>query len=133
MEIRSTRNIAEDAAAFERPDTLGTHTWWLVQRDTVGAEKLVVNRGELPPGTTHQLHRHPHAEQGLIVVAGRGLHLRAEGDPVPMEEGDVVHIPAGEWHGFTNPYDETVVIASVYGGVGSREEAGYELLAPQSE
>lgn len=127
MEIRSRKTTAEDLAGVDRPDTLGTHTWWLIQNNTVGSRQLVVNTAELPSGTAHQLHRHPNAEQAVIVISGRGLHLRLDDDPVTVEEGDFIHVPAGEWHGFANPYGEPVRIASVYGGVGSREEAGYDL------
>lgn len=127
MEIRSRRNVAEDSSASSRADTFGTHTWWLVQQGTVGSRNLVVNMGELPPGTAHQLHRHPNSEQALIVIAGRGVHLSSEGEPVEVGAGDVLYVPAGEWHGFANPFETTVTIANIYGNVGSKEEAGYEL------
>lgn len=127
MDIRSRRTVAEDADATSRPDTLGTHTWWLLTQGTVGAGGVVLNIGELPSRTAHQLHRHANAEQALLVLKGRGLHLRADDEPVEVEDGDAVFIPAGEWHGFANPYPETVTIASIYGGIGRREDAGYEL------
>lgn len=56
----------------------------------------------LPPGTAHQLHRHVAAEQAMIVIRGKGIHLRGTG-----------HIPAGEWHGFANPFEETVNFANL--------------------
>jgi quercetin dioxygenase-like cupin family protein len=127
MYIQSRSTVEQDHAAFDRPDTKGTNTWWLVDNSTVGSRRLVVNRGELPSGTAHQLHRHPHSDQALIVLSGRGLHLRSDDDPIEVEEGDVVFVPAGEWHGFANPFAETVTISNIYGGVGTREEAGYEL------
>lgn len=127
MQIRSRHNTPEDVAATSRPDTLNTHTWWLLQHDTVGAQRLVVNIGELPPGTAHQLHRHPNAEQALVVLSGRGIQLLSDAPPVPVETGDTVFVPAGEWHGFANPFATTVTIANIYGGVGTREDAGYEL------
>ncbi len=73
----------------------------------------------------HDLHRHPHAEQATHVLRGSGVHLSAEGR-TPMVEGDVVFIPAGEWHGFANDTEETVTILGLWGGVGSAQEAGYE-------
>lgn len=127
MEIRSRDDVGEDRETPGRPDTLGTHVWWLLSADTVGATGLVLNVGDMPPRTAHQLHRHAHAEQAILVVAGRGLHLRAGREPVEVATGTAVFIPIGEWHGFANPFDEPVTIASVYGGVGRREDAGYEL------
>jgi len=127
MEIRSRRSVAEDQDATTRPDTKGTHVWWLLSKKTAGASAIVLNIGDLPPRTAHQLHRHPHAEQAVLVLAGRGLHLRHDGPPAEVEPGDAIFVPAGEWHGFANPFEQTVTIASIYGGVGDRSEAGYEL------
>lgn len=127
MEVRSRDTVDEDVAGASRPDTLGTHTWWLLTASTVGATNLVLNIGVLPPGTAHQLHRHAHAEQALLVVSGHGVHLRHQEEPIAAGSGDAIYIPANEWHGFANPFDEPVTIASIYGGVGRREAAGYEL------
>jgi putative monooxygenase len=127
MEIRSRANVAEDPNTPSRPDTFGTHTWWLLSQETVGATGLVVNVGDMPSRTAHQLHRHAHAEQAILVLAGRGLHLRLDEEPIEVGTGEAIFIPIGEWHGFANPFDEPVTIASIYGGVGRREDAGYEL------
>lgn len=127
MKVQSRQTIAEDVAGATRPDTLGTHTWWLLSRETVSAERLVVNMGELPPRTAHQLHRHPNAEQALIVIRGGGLHLQDEAEPYEVTEGDCIYIPRNEWHGFANHTAGTTLIVSVYGGVCDRSEAGYEL------
>ncbi len=126
MILRSRRNVEEDPNSATAPDTLGTHVYWLINGHDAGAENLVANTAHLPPGTRHQLHRHPHAEQLTIVVSGRGVHL-TESDKTTVEAGDVVLVPAGEWHGFTNPFQDEVVIVNIYGGVREREDAGYEL------
>jgi quercetin dioxygenase-like cupin family protein len=127
MQIRSRSSVGEDRETPGRADTRGTHAWWLLTAETVGAHSLVVNLSELPPGTSHQLHRHANAEQAIIVVSGRGMHLSEGKEPVVVAVGAAIFIPPGEWHGFANPFADTVTIASVYGGVGRREDAGYEL------
>ncbi len=47
------------------------------------------------PGRT--AHRHPHSEEVMLVVAGRG-HLWLEGERLPVQQGDVVHVPIGAAH-----------------------------------
>lgn len=42
-------------------------------------------------------HRHPHSEEVMLVIAGRG-HLWLEGERLPVAEGDVVHVPVGAAH-----------------------------------
>lgn len=127
MHVQSRWETPEDPHSPHRPDTAGTRAWWLLTEDTVGAKALVMNICELPPRTAHQLHRHANAEQAVIVISGQGLHLQADSAPIIVGVGEVVHIPAGEWHGFANPFSQTVTIATVYGGVARREQAGYEL------
>jgi quercetin dioxygenase-like cupin family protein len=123
--VRSRRDVPPDRNAATRPDTAGTDVWWLIDRSTAGADSIVLNTNELPPGTAHRLHRHPYAEQAVFVVAGRGVHLTESGG-VEVVAGDAVHVPAGEWHGFANPHQRVCTILSIYGGVGDRSEAGYE-------
>ena len=47
------------------------------------------------PGRT--AHVHPHSEEVVYVVSGRG-HVWIDGDHHPVAPGDVVHIPAGTAH-----------------------------------
>ncbi|WP_280401419.1 cupin domain-containing protein [Nocardia carnea] len=126
VEVRSRATITEDPHAPARPDTLGTHVWWLLTNETVDSTGIVLNVNEMPAHTAHRLHRHAHAEQAVYVVAGRGRHLTESG-AIDVAAGDAIHIPAGEWHGFANPYEEPCTILSIYGGIGSRTDAGYEL------
>ena len=42
-------------------------------------------------------HRHPHSEEIVYVVAGRG-EVWIDGTVEPVAQGDVIHIPAGAAH-----------------------------------
>lgn len=126
MEKRSVRTVAEDPTVAGRPGWEGLHVWWLVGREETGAEGIVFNVTEFPPDKTHEIHRHPNAEEALYVLRGSGLHL-SEGEPVRQHEGEVVFIEKGEWHGFANDTDSPTTVLAVFGGVGSYEEAGYEV------
>lgn len=126
VSIQSQNTVAEDPDAPLRPDTAGTHVWWLLTQSTAGSTGIVLNVNVLPPRSAHTLHRHAHAEQAVYVVSGRGRHL-TDTSSIDVQAGDAIHIPIGEWHGFSNPFAEKCVIVSIYGGVGRREDAGYEL------
>jgi quercetin dioxygenase-like cupin family protein len=126
MEKRSRETTAEDPTIAGRAGWEGLHVWWLVDRDQTGAENVVFNTTVFPATMWHEIHRHPNAEEVLYVLEGSGLHL-SEGEPVRHNAGEVVYIPAGEWHGFANDTDRPTTVLAVFGGVGSYEDAGYEV------
>lgn len=99
---------------------------WLATTDTVGSRSLVVATSTFVAGGSHGLHRHPHADEFFLVLSGTGEHLSPEG-PVRLAAGDLVFIPAGEWHGFRT--DPAITTRTVYGylGAGDLAQAGYQL------
>lgn len=126
MQKRSTRTVAEDPTVALRPGWEGLHVWWLIGSEETGAGGIVFNITEFPAHKTHEIHRHPNCEEALFVLKGAGVHL-SEGEPVPQNEGEVVFIEQGEWHGFMNDTDSPTTVLAVFGGVGSYDEAGYEV------
>ncbi|MBW6434877.1 cupin domain-containing protein [Actinoplanes hulinensis] len=105
---------------------------WLVTAATLGARSLVVATSTFTPGGSHDLHRHPSADEYFLVLSGGGEHLTESG-PVPVGPGDLVHVPAGEWHGYrTSP---GVVTRTVYGylGAGDLDTAGYQLMSRKAK
>jgi quercetin dioxygenase-like cupin family protein len=127
MEKRSIHNTPEDPETPTRPSSHGMHVWWLISKLVTGADQITLNVAEFPPGQVHEVHRHPNCEAIVYVLRGRGLHL-SDGKPVRLEEGEAVFIEQGEWHGFANDTDQPTTLITVYGGVGSLEEAGYDVL-----
>jgi quercetin dioxygenase-like cupin family protein len=123
----SQRETAEDPDIPTRPGWEGMHVHWLATRDHGGTETTVFNVTEFPPNRAHEVHRHPHAEEYFFVLEGSGQHL-TEGDPVPLEAGDLVFIPKGEWHGFANDTDRPTTVVTVIGGVSHYDDAGYDVL-----
>lgn len=100
---------------------------WLITADTVGAEQTVVGRTVLRPGSKHDIHRHPNAEEWEYVVSGTAIkHVGDES--VRLDAGDVVFVPKNVYHGLENASDtEPVVTIWGYSGGASLEQAGYEL------
>lgn len=127
MFIASRNNTAEDSTIPTRPGWEGMHVWWLVEQQHGGSEHAVFNVTVFPPNKAHEVHRHAHAEEFLYVLQGSGLHL-TDGEPVRLQQGEVVFIPMNEWHGFANDTDTPTTVITVMGGVGSYQDAGYEVL-----
>ncbi|MEM8920001.1 MAG: cupin domain-containing protein, partial [Pseudomonadota bacterium] len=62
----------------------------------------------LLPGETAPAHVHtPSAVR--IIVEGRGGYTVVDGEKLPMEEGDLVLTPGGEWHDHGHEGDEPVI------------------------
>ncbi len=62
----------------------------------------------LLPGESAPAHRHtPSAAR--IIVEGRGGFTVVDGEKLPMEEGDLVLTPGGEWHDHGHEGDEPVI------------------------
>jgi len=99
---------------------------WLVNDIRNGAELTGIGQTIYPAdGGTHEQHRHPNAEETVIVMSGRGRHL--VGDTWhDVGPGDVVFVPQMMWHGAECVGDEDFVILWVLGGAPSLEAAGYE-------
>ncbi|CAL9343068.1 hypothetical protein SUDANB95_00309 [Actinosynnema sp. ALI-1.44] len=99
---------------------------WLATTDTLGTAGLVVATSTFAPGGHHEPHRHPHADEFFLVLRGGGYHHASDG-PIRLDPGDLVHVPAGEPHGFRT--DPGTVTTALYGylGAGSLDQAGYEV------
>ena len=130
MMIASRVNTPEDPAIPTRPGWEGMHVWWLIDRQHGGSRHALFNLTVFPPSKSHEVHRHPSAEEFLFVLEGSGLHL-SESDPVPLAAGEVAYIPKGEWHGFANDSDTPTTVVTVLAGISSYEDAGYEVLPEQ--
>jgi quercetin dioxygenase-like cupin family protein len=123
---RVSREVADDPSLDRNSGFISMGVRWLATRDTVGTCKVTLGTSTFEPGGQHDLHRHPHAVEFLLVVSGGGMHLTEDGE-TPLTYGQLVLIPAGEWHGFCT--DPGVTTRTVFGylGAASLPEAGYEL------
>jgi oxalate decarboxylase/phosphoglucose isomerase-like protein (cupin superfamily) len=99
---------------------------WLITTENMGSHKTVVGRTYFPPGSKHDLHRHPNAEEWEYVLSGQGVKVVGDQEFV-MEAGDVCFCPQNVYHGLRNDSDEPLVTIWGYCGAGTLEEAGYEI------
>jgi quercetin dioxygenase-like cupin family protein len=94
--------------------------------DRTGSDRLTLGRTVLPPGARHEPHSHPHCDEFLFVVRGRGTIYTDEGEE-PAAEDDVIFTSAGHVHGFNNTSEDDVLLLWGWSGAGSLGAAGYEL------
>lgn len=99
---------------------------FLINQKSAGTDKLVVGYTVLPPGSRHDKHRHPNADEFLVILSGRG-YVYTDGSDQPAGAGDVIFSPRGHWHGFNNTGNEDVAIVWGWSGAGSLDAAGYEI------
>ena len=85
---------------------------------SLGTEKVDVHLNRLVPGGPRgKLHHHTHADNVYIVKRGEGT-LTVEGKRYPIQENDVVYIPAGVTHSLANLSDDVFEIFEIYAPSG---------------
>lgn len=108
-----------------RSDLIGeVRTQSLIGRALTGTEALSLDRIHLHRGLDHQLHRHPNADQVMIIESGRVLAYGADKEEREIGPGNVAIFEAGEWHGLRALEDSSAL--NMFCGVGGPQEAGYE-------
>jgi quercetin dioxygenase-like cupin family protein len=111
---------------------IGMTVQFLIDGAQAGAQHFVFGRARFAPGRSeHAWHRHPGAEEFVLVARGEGIVLDGDNE-IPVKVGDIVFHRKGEWHGFRNTSDtEEAELIWGWGGATSKTEAGYELRYPQ--
>jgi len=99
---------------------------FLIDQASCGSDKLTFGWTVMPPGASHERHRHFHCEEFLVIMSGSGIVFTNEGEE-PAKKGDVIFTPRGDWHGFRNTGDEEALLIWGWSGAGSLEAAGYEV------
>lgn len=79
-----------------------------IAREFVGADHgdvgICAILVDAPPGMGPSLHRHPYPEV-FITQEGTATFLLGEGEQREVGPGEIVVVPAGQWHGFVNSGD----------------------------
>jgi quercetin dioxygenase-like cupin family protein len=97
---------------------------WLVTEQSVGASKTVFGITNFPPGSKHEIHRHPNAEEVEYLISGSGIAYVGD-DALQLSPGDAVFVPQNAYHGFENNSESEAVMAWCYAGAASLEAAGF--------
>jgi pimeloyl-ACP methyl ester carboxylesterase/quercetin dioxygenase-like cupin family protein len=105
---------------------------WVVGAHT-GASLIAFGQSRYPFGATHENHYHPHAEEVVMVLAGRGTQIVGR-ERLDVGPGDICFIPRSTPHRITGTSeDEDLVIVWAFGGAASIEAAGYVSLPDDKE
>ena len=100
MEHYTIATVAEKNPDFRRVLWTGKHT------------QLVVMT--IPPGGEIGLETHEHNDQILNFLSGTGEAV-VGGETRAVKQGDLVVVPAGTEHNFTNTGPNPLVLSTVYG------------------
>lgn len=82
----------------------GASTVQMITPDT-GARDILNGFTDIPPGSGIPLHFH-NCEESVLVLAGEAL-VEIDGETRPAKATDVVWVPAGVPHRFSNPSADT--------------------------
>ncbi len=66
------------------------------------------------PGDEASAHKHMDADHIFLVLKGTGRFYDHDDEAIPIAVGDVVHIPAGEFHNFDNTGDGTFEMVEIW-------------------
>jgi quercetin dioxygenase-like cupin family protein len=98
----------------------------LVAHSGMGANDYVAVHTIFPPGAGHEIHRHPDADQLVTILSGSLIRTTVGAKQQTVVAGDVLHVPAGAWHGLRNDTAETATALAFFGGIGDGRAAGFE-------
>jgi quercetin dioxygenase-like cupin family protein len=80
-----------------------------IAREFVGADHggvgICAILVEAPPGAGPSLHRHPYPEVFITQEGTATLFVGEDGAERETGAGEIVVVPAGQWHGFVNSGD----------------------------
>jgi quercetin dioxygenase-like cupin family protein len=82
-----------------------------IRRQMVVGENMMICRLRIAPNVVTPAHDHPH-EQMTLVERGRALFTIGDEERI-AQAGDVLHFPAGTWHGATM-LDEEVILVDIF-------------------
>jgi quercetin dioxygenase-like cupin family protein len=115
-----TRNEAERFT-----NSVGFHEW-LCKPGLTECDLLKLIRVEMQPGHYHAFHRHPHMEEIIYVISGRGEQW-VEQECRILGPGDSAHIPMNAVHGLYNVGGDCLIFLAILSPANSAPPDTIEL------
>lgn len=108
----SAQALPNGAMGVPVPGDPGISASWNLLDDSAYS----VARDYAEPGATRRMHNHPEFSYHLFVLLSGTLRVTIEGkEPKEVHAGEVLQIPAGANHTFTNTGTVTATIVEVFG------------------
>ncbi len=108
------RIVLEDGRSEPIPGLDGASRIILIDRERVGAEDVTFGFSRYAPrGSAHKKHTHPHAEEIMYILRGRGM-AGVDETETELQAGDTLWVPRGAVHWFYNPYPEPCEFLFLY-------------------
>ena len=103
-----------------QPESVQTLTFpWgdiclLSEPTTSGANALTFASVEVQPGTGHERHNHPNADEIIYVVEGEATQMLDDRKPITITPGTCIFVPRGIYHGTQNTGNSVLKLIVVY-------------------
>jgi len=121
----SLKDVKIDEQLTEEGGWVNLRLRWIVTED-IGAKYGTFGYVEFLAGSSHELHRHPNADEVFYVLSGHGM-VRSGDEMFEVSAGDTVFVPQGDPHYFKNIGEKGPLVALfAYLGAPSLQKAGYE-------
>jgi len=81
-----------------------------VNQELMATPTLVTRMNCYEPGQVTPMHMHPHEDEILYVVEGEGVVTFKDSADVPVKRGDLICLPADQYHQINAGPDERMVL-----------------------
>jgi quercetin dioxygenase-like cupin family protein len=89
----------------------------LINPDNAGSQDFVVVTEAVPAGGNIPLHKHPHAEELILVQQGTATAIVGDAKH-DVTTGATIYVPRGEWHGMENRGHSHVSLMGIFSAPG---------------
>jgi quercetin dioxygenase-like cupin family protein len=91
-----------------------------VDPKTAGSQQFVAITEVVPPGQSIPVHKHPHADEIVILLRGSGVAIVGD-TRKPIEAGSMMFATKGAWMGFENTGAEDAQVVGIFSRTGYEE------------
>ena len=112
---------------FERFDIVGHQlNRHLVSHALTGTPGIIIDHITFPPGFVHRMHRHPYADQFMILLVGQLRVESAGAEARDARAGQMIVLQRNTWHEVLNPGSVDCACLHIFSGVDAVGEVGFE-------
>jgi quercetin dioxygenase-like cupin family protein len=85
-----------------------------------GSNQFVAITEVVPPGQSIPVHKHPHADEIVVLLKGSGVAIVGDTRRA-VDAGAMLFAPKGEWMGFENTGAEDAQVMGIFSNLGYEE------------